>query len=1165
MLPHRRAGSYSNLRTQLERDIEEERQALLEDQKLCRRRAHKFSTETNRRRKALEEKRREEEEKELRFREEVLHQRKQKLQEATEKFQRAHLPPSQRRRTVRTVHRKPTPRLEDALDQIQGSVIPSTTYCSPANRYSTARIADSPSSTILGSGPWFQIHLPSKGDYEKMVQEKVGVNFQNNQLQFKQHLGEAQRLLEDQHLSQLQEFDQQIKYLTRSESLSSLDSLEDVENAHTSTPHTSASKASSQEDSLSYKPQRPQSGKSSHLRAAGEGIVRDEHVNKWLQDFDYQNTPNTISNVVSHRNSFYPNDKHIKNLTPQSNAKTEQTNTTLYSSHATTALETTEDVFRQENKEEKVIPKMNAWVSQSPAFEMVSREKMLSAGSPARGPTKAWATPDPTPRHAVQVSTQEDRSEPKHATKPSSLHPDNFSATPVVLPSSENSNSPASYYSGNATNSLQESKQLNDCHTVPIIVELDDLMNESNVDRCSVPVNPANSEINNNQRPAVSQVITRASLLLHYNNQKARTDQKENLSTTAPFSYHAASSIHPFQDHQKQLNITVAEETNFLKGILKKHSKYENGYSKTMLVGRGIHFGNQNTTYIRDSVELSKGKGRDFENQKTIKKLRWFDEIDNIIGENNVTKILESESSYFQSKAQSDNRNLRSVSSYANNQEYSPKSAHMTNNTGSEVVPAPVISTGYHFTRQAWMASKGEDGTTEANNSDSQKNNLPKGKTKVIRRARSAKTPSESRYMSRKGAVIRPQSATEANKVMKTQGKIIMPHPPPKYGSDNRPGQNDTAHHPQQTNQFDVTNALQNDQRCNKDKPESSGAVHNVVYNNNSVIVMPTPPPYSAPSYETTSKTTVTVNTVQTVAQKEAMAAPSKRIPLYGENGLRLDRTPTDEEITLLWHGVRDALAQKDYSTGDLRHYEQHAINPYILQPSRPNVSHVTIDGASLINNPKSFLRMNGFFTPPSSAAIALARRKQILDTTENKRRALLEQRRQPVDSSGWRSNQHVQNSVHTVQISPFSCAFEPVKTGSGKNDAEEVSESTSQFLLAENLVETSAPDGEILAVMESMKPSQHAMLLSQAQRLGISALSLEEQKIQQSIDRLNQKLQLVQETIIRNPSSASVLQITSPLNLKQYTSSQATDTNSQVQRYRSISADNRTRLLRKF
>lgn len=70
------------------------------------------------------------------------------------------------------------------------------------------------------------------------------------------------------------------------------------------------------------------------------------------------------------------------------------------------------------------------------------------------------------------------------------------------------------------------------------------------------------------------------------------------------------------------------------------------------------------------------------------------------------------------------------------------------------------------------------------------------------------------------------------------------------------------------------------------------------------------------------------------------------------------------------------------------------------------------------------------------------------------------------------------------------------------------VSESTAQFLVAEKLTSTAAVEDEILAAMGSVQPARQPLLCNTAPRPGMSALSLEEEKIFQSLDRLNQRLQ---------------------------------------------------------
>lgn len=61
---------------------------------------------------------------------------------------------------------------------------------------------------------------------------------------------------------------------------------------------------------------------------------------------------------------------------------------------------------------------------------------------------------------------------------------------------------------------------------------------------------------------------------------------------------------------------------------------------------------------------------------------------------------------------------------------------------------------------------------------------------------------------------------------------------------------------------------------------------------------------------------------------------------------------------------------------------------------------------------------------------------------------------------------------------------------------------------MAEKLASTPISEGEILEAMDRVEPARKPSLLNQALCPGRSALSAEEQKIFQSLDCLNQKLQ---------------------------------------------------------
>ncbi|XP_039398297.1 centrosomal protein of 126 kDa isoform X3 [Mauremys reevesii] len=969
------AGSAcATLKFLLERDLEEEREALLEDQKICRSRARKLCIETNRRRKALEEKQRAKEEKELRSREQILKQRKLKLQEATEKFQRAHLPFSQRRRIVQ---RKPAPRLEEALEQIQGSVLTSGLCLSSSNRHkSSCRTTDSPSdSSASKNGFLHRKQISTNGGYDKMIQENSGTNLDSDQLLFQQNLEEMQRLLEKQHLSSLANFHQEVNQITNSDSPSSLDSLEAGEQNENYTTPSETSLTTQWDDSIPYNSQKSQSMNKSFLHTPELTFSKNQHVNNWLINLDTQNSqPNTpfhdtLANVlIPVENVHNPKQKSFVL------SGTEKRTTDICTSDNQITFVNSPCTFMQNRKEEKTN------MLKVPSSGMVSRESSLATDSPVFKSSKAWVTSDSTPRERVLDSVQEQSSElTQQRRTTSSVQTSNQPmATPVILPPKQWS-STGVHNSTFSSNPLQKGKNTN---TVPCTDNLDNLSETKD------------ENIKNfngiNQGSSLFQDTSNASILCNTDQEEDKKEEKGNVAEAmSPLSN--AKFNGELSEHHRYLRNNMHERkgVKLPKSILKKESKYENYCFKAVVLNRRISFGNQTASSIRDSLELAKIKGKDAENQKTNKKLRWFDETDKIVVEDDekcTTGVSQAQlqPSYVQSKLNDANNNLRSIPACTtnsicteNHQDYPPISTKIVAAGGSERDCMPLrcfVSTGYHFAKQAWMASKGDESK------------------------------------------------------------------PPAYSGDSK--------------------------------------------------------------------------------------------------------------------------IQK----GDFRHYDARYNNSGStnLQPIKANISHVTLDGGNLLTTFKSS-RMNGFFSSSSNGAVPVTRRKQISDNSENKRRALLEQRRQIVASAGRKPTHYAQNTVHTVQRSPFQCAFEPVQTVSGIPNSDEVSESTAQFLLAENLAGTSVTEGEILAALETVQPPGQTMVLNKAQRRGMSALSLEEQKILQSLDRLNQRLQNVQETIAKNLSVSSVLQIISPLNIQQSASSSSVDPPLAMRRYRSMSADTLSRLQRRY
>uniref|UniRef100_K7G0F3 Centrosomal protein 126 n=1 Tax=Pelodiscus sinensis TaxID=13735 RepID=K7G0F3_PELSI len=1046
----------------LERDLEEEREALLEDQKICRSRTRKHCIETNKRNRALEEKWKAEEEKELRFREQILKQRKLKLQEATEKFQRAHLPFSQRKRIV---ERKPAPQLEEALENIQGSVLTSRLYLSSSNRYKSScrpRTTDSPSdSSAFKNGFLDQKQISTNVGCDKMIQENSERNLDSDQQLFQQNLEEMQRLLEKQHLSSLPNFHQEVNNQTTNyDSLSSLDSLEAGKQNENYTAPCEISLTTQWNDSTSYSSQKSQTLNESFLDTPEITFSKNQHVNNWLKNLDILN-----NEVNTPFRDTLAKQKQISFVL----RGTEKRATEICTSDNQITFVTSPCTFIQNRKDEK-----NSLLK-VPSSEIVNKESSLATVIPLFKSSKTWATSDLAPKERVSDSVREQSSElTQERPTTSSVQTSNQPmATTVILPPKQ-WNSAGVSNNTLSTNPFQKGK---DTNMVPCTDNRDNLpeMKDENIKY----VNDVN------QGSPLFQGTSNASILCNIDQEEDKKEKGIVSETMSPLS-NAKFNCDLSDDHRYLINnMNDRKGVKLPKSILKKESKYEKYCFKAVVMNRRISFGTQTASSIRDSLELAKIKGKDAENQKTNKKLRWFDEIGKILleddekfSEKNIREVsqVQLQPFYIQSKLNAANNNLRSISDCTtnsvcpeNHQDYPLISTKTVAAGGSERDCMPLrsfLSTGYHFAKQAWMASKGDESNPPVYSGDSkiQKGNLRKGKTKIIKRPRSAKTQSGFMPKNRKGTIIRPQTASEVHKVIKAQGKIIVPHPPSKPLPGNRTDQNVTDTtcqslsssnlQPNTTNgnYINATHVLSADHVLNRTIVENN---KNITCSSNFVSVMAPPPSYNVSPSEPLEQTNYTVNNIQTIAQEDSLKTCIKRNPVWAENGLRLDRTPTDEEIQLLWQGVHSALAEKDYAAD----------------------------------------------------AVPVIRQKQISDNSKNKRRALLEQRKQIVASAGRSTHHALNNTVHTVQLSPFQCEFEPVKTVSGNPNSDEVSESTAQFLLAENLAGTSVTEGEILAAMETVQPPGQTMMLNKAQRRGRSALSLEEQKILQSLDRLNQRL----------------------------------------------------------
>lgn len=333
----------------------------------------------------------------------------------------------------------------------------------------------------------------------------------------------------------------------------------------------------------------------------------------------------------------------------------------------------------------------------------------------------------------------------------------------------------------------------------------------------------------------------------------------------------------------------------FIKGILKKQSKYISEDASCVCGSGHLIFARQVALEIRDSVELTRAKTKDVEANKTVKKkLRWFDEVHvkKEDKEQNLMKQLKGNfSDISQSKSNSEDHQL-SVTSVSGASKPGP-------------IMTPAASFGYHFTKQAW-ADVGVQVSLPQEQAEEVK--VPRSSTrtggpKVPRRERSARAgvgPVSSR--TRKGTVIRPQSATEVTQIVRTQGKTMVPRPPPRmeekmahitkpYGADHL--------------SVNCKQALAVEQKGNSEGFSSSYSHHGI--RTDSTVMYTALPPSCA--FQVSEGN---VNGTPSSGHQETHGCSRRRVIAFSEKGHCLGCTPTDEEITQLWYGVRSALATKD-------------------------------------------------------------------------------------------------------------------------------------------------------------------------------------------------------------------------------------------------------------
>uniref|UniRef100_A0A8C1S749 Centrosomal protein 126 n=1 Tax=Cyprinus carpio TaxID=7962 RepID=A0A8C1S749_CYPCA len=1081
---------YSNIRSDVHEGNEDEREVLVQEQRYCRTRARKLSLETKRRRKALEERRKQWDVQEQRLRENILQQRHQRVQDATENFQRAHLPPSQRKRPA--AFKRRTLNLDEALHHIQSS--PHLYTQQSAFLASGFNISRNCTPSPKPSGGARHLRALSAAEaYTKLLQEKSLSNFKNNQLLFLSEQQESQAVLKEKVQADLQE------YLdtphSETESLSSLDSLEniDTQKTHDTTPVCCSHQSTTCTQSfyLPVDPPKLQDPKNPPAPfRQSNNLCSPSHpstsvAKSFLEEFLNQESKLSLNSPSPKDRESPEENRSLRNCTQErfDNSKDQ--------------LQT----FNTHNCQKELTQQDLATNSEHMTHDndRNAQGNILKDKGSVVAHCKTQAVPDTTPLEFSSL-TKDFKSESNQQTRTlEEKYAKHLSETQTALPASRCKHSNSSFEAFSCSSAHLSITYRTDTSS-PNIQPKEELSSSQTHKRkpdvyvatgLKIESKPLSMEESISIDPKNETDVTKLAKAGMLNSSKST--EEPNRTSADPVTHSAPNN-----------------NVRFLKGILKNHLKSKSGNVKFTYTPGHLLFTKEVAILIRDSVELARTKLNEPEQNRTVKKkLRWFDEVDRVEG---VDRLFRDPSRHANLPQQTHKQLSADHSDHVNL--LTGVSKNISNKTSA--IPA-----GPQSTRRAWADVGPQESRTQE--PTSQRRALCTGGPRTPRRACSARVGSCSvTSRARKGTIIRPQSAREAQHVAKTQGKILVPRPPPKPEAVECNLAEGSVYISKASCNDDGVQSrpdLQDLAFC-KDTPDSQAIVHRPSLRTDAICAPV--PPYCTFTHETG---------ICSLSPPDALADnPRCRC---GDNGICLDRTPTDEEISLLWHGVRTALASKD---GDPQSFLAHN-GPLSSSPQVcASLSHVTINGDSLISGVKGASKMGGFFLSSSNMRSPI--RRQAMESNMVKSRVSVENsRNQTAGTTQRKPSFPYQVTVPKPQY--------PNKNGhAADSEVPEVSDG--------------AHEVEDCAQTHKICNDPIGPLSQRIQSLSVSALSQEEQKILQSLERLNQRLQYVQDTAGGNPAVKGIFTLGPAFN-------QTGETVGVTVRRRGASADNRTRTQQRY
>ncbi|XP_062861101.1 centrosomal protein of 126 kDa [Trichomycterus rosablanca] len=1028
---------YSNIHASLDKVADDEREILVQEQKACRARARQFSQETNRRRKALEERRMLWDVQEQKLRENILQQRKQRLQEATERFQRSHLPLSQR---MRPVCGQNALNLDEALSHIQGypdSNPHPSTFFSSINRTYTS----SPKPPGGFSSPQ-SVHAISAAEaYTKLMQDRSLGDFRTNQLLLKQ-LQETETPLKDneQILTQV---------------------------------HLELLQCNYKSCRRLYIPKT------------------DEHSNTPISPAESLSSLDSLENEIPQQD--------------QSNKPVSLDQSEVHDTKGSSALPSKPLNF--------LCPLSNSCPSKNFLEEVLYQQSQLCSSNSS------------SPSPGEDESTDEDRrvqSPLETADQCGGIEHSKTSNIKCTLSAQQTLTDNLGY--------ADYTSQTTPCNTQ---LEFLSLTQRSCIDsgelglKEQTPLETRDSLFNGSSNLLQGFSCTGLDLAIDEAEsasacQSTKTEQcidstKVLEKATKLHSEMTEEPERPAEPLENRLDFK-SNNVQFLKGILKTKSKCLGDVDSKFIYTPGhFVFSKDIAKAIRDSLEL-RNKGKDPDSNKCMKKkLRWFDEV-NIDWVESDDKVNGKSSK----QAEAKNRLHQQVHQH-----------QVSNHSGYINIPSRISKTDLIYsgparsssTKQAWSDIGRQQEPSEMQEASRMQKTVPRmNGYSIPRRARSTRNVSApGSFRARRGTMIRTQSASQLQNVVRTQGKTLVPRPPPRSEGNSVPATMYAAKTASNNEPAHCQRHCAVEQDLYNDYAEGQPVVQGIILKTNeSSVLAPVPPSY-AYMYETMSKGIYSLCGANGQTSKGTNGL---------QNGICLNRTPTDEEISMLWNGVRSALASKDDS-GDPQSVQAHSGALSSQPQSHANSSHVSINDNNALGNGKALARMGGFLFSSSNSK----------DTV-----------RSPVRRPALQGNMMKNSKGQRIQAAALGdrkpCIFYQTQVPINRHlhKADQMAPDQGSVVM----------DGDDQVAVDSPR-QQRGSAFTQSQR-GISALSLEEQKLLQSLDRLNHRLQYVQDVAARNTALKGHIALDSAYSPQTGKASCAT-----LRRYHAVSADSRSRSNRRY